>query len=95
MRIRLTPQASADLAQIYQYLFERSPGGATNVLSAIYGALNLLAEHPHAAQQTEHSDIRAATIRRYPYRVFYTVTVDAIEILHIRHTSRRPWLPSP
>jgi len=93
MRIRLTPQARSDLELVYQYLFDRSPTGAGKVLAAIHDALNLLAEHPRAAQTTEHQDIRAAVVRHYPYRIFYTVSVDAIDILHIRHTSRRAWLP--
>ncbi|MBX9778657.1 MAG: type II toxin-antitoxin system RelE/ParE family toxin [Xanthobacteraceae bacterium] len=50
---------------------------------------------PSKPKWREHEDIRAAVVRRYPYRIFYTITTDAIEILHIRHTSRRPWLPSP
>jgi toxin ParE1/3/4 len=95
MKVRLTPQARFDLELISQYLFERSSAGANNVLSGIHDALDLLAEHPQAAQKTEHQDIRAAVVRRYPYRIFYTVSTDAIDILHIRHTSRRPWLPSP
>lgn len=94
MIVRLTPQALADLESISHYLFERSPGGATNVLSAIHDSLSLLAVHPYVAQKTEHPDIRAAVVRRYPYKVFYTVSDDAIDILHIRHTSRRRWLPA-
>jgi plasmid stabilization system protein ParE len=53
MKVRLTPQARSDLELIYQYLSKRSASGATNVLGAIYNALNLLAEHPYAAQKTD------------------------------------------
>jgi toxin ParE1/3/4 len=95
MKVRLTPQARSDLELISKFLFEGSPGGAANALGAIHNALNLLAEHPYAAQKTEHQDVRAAVVRRYPYRIFYAVTNDEIEVLHIRHTSRRPWLPLP
>jgi toxin ParE1/3/4 len=95
MKVRLTQQAHFDLELISQFLFGRSAGGATNVLGAIYNALNLLAEHPYAAQKTEHQDIRSAVVRHYPYRIFYAVSGGEIEILHIRHTSRRPWLPPP
>jgi plasmid stabilization system protein ParE len=31
-------------------------------------------------------------VRRYRYRVFHRmVDSDTVEILHVRHTSRRPW----
>jgi plasmid stabilization system protein ParE len=28
---------------------------------------------------------------RYPYKIFYRLRDDAVEILHIRHTARRAW----
>jgi hypothetical protein len=28
---------------------------------------------------------------RYPFKMFYRIAGDAIRILHIRHTARRPW----
>ena len=34
--------------------------------------------------------VRVIFIRRYPYRLFYRVRDDGLEILHIRHTSRQP-----
>jgi hypothetical protein len=37
------------------------------------------------------SDIRVVALTRHPYRIFYRVARDAIQILHIRHTSRAPW----
>jgi toxin ParE1/3/4 len=37
------------------------------------------------------SDIRVVTLSRYPYRIFYRIKPDVIEILHIRHASRAPW----
>jgi addiction module RelE/StbE family toxin len=95
MKVRLTPQAKSDLDLIYQYLSERSAIGTRNVLGAIYSALELIAEHPHAGQKTDYQDIRTAVVQRYRYRIFYTVTVDAVEVLHVRHTARRPWLPQP
>jgi hypothetical protein len=32
---------------------------------------------------------------RYPYKIFYRVTNDTVEILHIHHAARRPWDESP
>ena len=40
----------------------------------------------------ERPGVRVAPLVRYPYNVFYRVIADAVEILHIHHTSRRaPW----
>jgi hypothetical protein len=32
---------------------------------------------------------------RYPYKIFYRVIADTIEILHIHHAARQPWDESP
>ncbi len=37
---------------------------------------------------TATPDVRILSLRRYPYRLYYTVTAVAVVILHIRHTSR-------
>ena len=39
----------------------------------------------------ERQSVRVIPLVRYPFRIFYTVADDAITILHIRHTARRPW----
>jgi len=36
-------------------------------------------------------NVRAVLVLRYPYKIFYRVRRDVIEILYIRHTARRPW----
>jgi toxin ParE1/3/4 len=35
--------------------------------------------------------VHAAALVRYPYKLFYRVFEDRLRILHIRHTSQRPW----
>ena len=34
--------------------------------------------------------IRVVAFRDFPYRLFYRVEADAIDVLAVRHTSRRP-----
>ncbi len=48
------------------------------------GALNVL-------RAIYAGDIRVKVVRRYRYKIFYSVSGDSIEIVHIRHTARRPW----
>jgi toxin ParE1/3/4 len=39
MRVRYTPEAFADRERIYEYLRERSPGGARRVLASVRDAV--------------------------------------------------------
>lgn len=94
MRIRYRAQALRDIEDIYGYLNERSPRGADNVLRAIYAGIHLIAEQPYASQRTDDPTIRVKSMSRYHYRIFYSVVDETtVEIIHIRHTSRRPWVP--
>jgi toxin ParE1/3/4 len=34
--------------------------------------------------------VRAVPFIRYPYRLFYQVTGEAVEVLHIHHAARSP-----
>ena len=91
MRLQYRAQALADIDAIHQYLEERSPSGARNVLRAIYASIQLIAEHPLSYQRTDDPDIRVHVVQRYRYKIFYSVAGDVVEIIHVRHTSRRPW----
>jgi toxin ParE1/3/4 len=90
MRVRFTPEAFSDRERIFEYLRERSATGARNVAASIREAVAQLKEHPNSGYQTDRPDIRVIFVARYPYKIFYRVR-DAVEILHIRHTSRRAW----
>ena len=70
-----------------------SPSGARNVIDAINAAIKAIAEHPFAAQETSFPHIRVKIVRRYQYKIFYSVGADRIDILHVRHGARRPWSP--
>lgn len=91
MRVRYTPQARGDIDRIYSYLKKRSPSGAANVSAAIYAGIRFIAERPEASERTDDPDVRVKVVRRYRYKIFYSVAGDTVDILHVRHTSRRPW----
>lgn len=90
MKVRYTPAAFSDREQILEYRRERSAAGARNVAVSIRKTVDQLREHPHSGHRTENPEVRVIFVTRYPYKIFYRVR-DAIEILHIRHTSRRAW----
>ncbi len=91
MRVRYTLRARADLDAIFSYLDARAPAAALEVKSTIERRIAVLGEFPHIAPETEIPGVYELTIVRYPYQVYYDIDGDTVEILHIRHTSRRPW----
>jgi toxin ParE1/3/4 len=93
--VRYTPRAVADRESIFQYLSERSPRGASNVMAAIVAASNQLRDTPETGIATAFPSIRVIRARRYPYNIYYRIRDEFVELIHIRHTSRRPWPPQP
>ena len=91
MRVRYTPEAFLDRERILEYLRERSSSGARNVAASIRDAVAQLVDQPHSGYRTDNSEVRVISVVRYPYKIFYRVRDDVVEILHIRHTSRRAW----
>jgi toxin ParE1/3/4 len=92
MKVRYRPLALVDLENISTFLNERSPAGERNVLRAIRNAIDEIAAHPQSAPRTSIPDIRVKILGRYRYKIFYSVGADAIEIIHVRHAARRPWI---
>lgn len=93
MKVRYRARAQSDIEDIYLYLEPLSPTGARNVLRAIYSAIALIAEHPYSTEQTSDPDIRMKVLGRYRYKIFFeVVSGDTVEIIHVRHAARRPWL---
>jgi plasmid stabilization system protein ParE len=87
VNVRYRKRALADIEANFNYLDERSPSGARNVLTAIADAIDII-----AAQRTSDASVRVKTVGRYHYRIFYSVDGDTVEIIHVRHGARRPWL---
>jgi toxin ParE1/3/4 len=92
MRIIFTETALSDLNQIFEYLTSNYPTLVGPVERRINSVLSRLQDWPESARKvTQRTNVRVAPLVRYPYRIFYRITNEAIEIVHIRHTSRRPW----
>jgi plasmid stabilization system protein ParE len=92
MRVVYRELALADLDQIFRYLDARSPTGAQNVITAIFAAVGNIGDQPLSSRETSDPRVRVKIVRRYGYKIFYSVGKDTVEILHVRHGARRPWL---
>lgn len=93
MKIRYRPRALSDIDDIFQFINERSSVGARNVLQALADAIDEIGAYPLASPVTSDVDIRVKILTRYRYKIFYSVVGDDfVEIIHVRHAARRPWV---
>jgi plasmid stabilization system protein ParE len=44
-----------------------------------------------SAPPSSDPTIHIKVVRKYGYKIFYRIETDAVEILHVRYGSRRPW----
>jgi toxin ParE1/3/4 len=91
MRVRYRELALSDLDRIFRYLDERSPAGARTMIDAIRAAVDDIAQNPLSAPRTSDPTVRVKVVARTGYKIFYSVDIDTVEILHVRHDARRPW----
>jgi toxin ParE1/3/4 len=92
MRIRYTHRAQHDLDAIYTYLDQHSPTVARAVKDLIVRRIAGLADFPFMAPQTGEKGVFELTIVRYPYKIYYEVDGNEVQILHIRDSRRLPWM---
>ena len=86
------PLVHSDLESIFEWLNSERPGAVAPLLRQIDEAVARIAVWPRLAPTVELGNaVRVVTLAHYPYRIFYRLAPDAVEILHIRHTSRTPW----
>ena len=93
MNVIYSPRALRDLQRIAAYYQSvADPNIARAVGARIEHVINRIARNPLSAPRlTKRKGVRVALVFRYPYKIFYREGGDEIEILHIRHTARRPW----
>ena len=90
LKLRFDPQAKRDLIEIRDYLLAYANEQAANrVRAELRARFNRLRKNPNIGTTTTDAHIRILPPLRHPYRIYYTTTVDAVFILHVRHTARR------
>jgi toxin ParE1/3/4 len=92
MKVLYSRKALSDLSDIANYYTTSgSPAVAEAIARRLFDVIDRIQRAPRSAPRVaQRSNVRAASAVRYPFRIFYRVRSDTIDILHIRHTSRRP-----
>jgi plasmid stabilization system protein ParE len=93
VKVRYRERALSDIDGIFEFINVRSPAGARNVLHALADAIDEIGAHPLASPVSSDADIRVKILTRYRYKIFYSIVGDdVVEIVHVRHAARRPWV---
>lgn len=87
-RYRETPEARADLFEIWSYIEADNPAAARRVLERIANACDRLVDFPCIGRNRD--DLRSG-LRSWVtdnYLVFYTITGEVVEIVRVLHGAR-------
>jgi toxin ParE1/3/4 len=95
MKLVYSRRALADLTGIATYYsINASQAIAESIERRFIEVTERVGRAPESAPRVEQrSEVRVISVIRYPFRIFYRLRRDSVEILHIRHTSRRPMIP--
>jgi plasmid stabilization system protein ParE len=90
MIVRWTTGALADLISIESYQRVYWPEARASFERRLTAIERRIAEFPLSAPEvTQRSGVRVAAFLEFPYRLFYSVESDIVNVLAIRHTSRQ------
>jgi toxin ParE1/3/4 len=93
MRVDYSKRAVADLRQIAAY-YARSgnPAVAEGIAARVQEVVAQITGSPLSGRSVaQKSGVRVVLLVNYRYKIFYRVAGGSIRIIHIRHTSRRPY----
>lgn len=89
MKVVWTELALADLDDILAYTAERYPTLIEPLEHRIRATVMRIAAWPLSARTVEgRPGVHVVPLIRYPYRVFYRVADETVELLHIHHAAR-------
>ena len=92
MKVVYTAAALQDLDEIADWLRLHYPTIARDVERQIRTAVLRISHWPESARRSsKRPDVRVVPVVRYPYKIFYRIADDTLEILHIHHAARQPW----
>jgi addiction module RelE/StbE family toxin len=91
VKLRFTPRATRDLAEVAEYLRDRNPSAASVVRGAILRSLQTLILFPAIGRPQNVEGVRKLVTPRYRYLIYYTIDEQTKElvVLAIQHPARR------
>jgi toxin ParE1/3/4 len=93
MKVVFTDEALRDLDEILEFIELNYPTISAAFERRVRTIERRIARWPKSAEEVEQRPgVRVVPLIQYPYKLFYRITDDLIEVLHIHHAARRePW----
>lgn len=88
MQLRWTTAAADDLEGIAEYLFEKSPGTAPQLIRKIYEAPSTLKNYPNLGRPGKKEGTRELVLAPLPYVIVYQLRDEAAYVLRILHAAQ-------
>jgi plasmid stabilization system protein ParE len=89
MHLRLEQDAVRDLSLAYDWYEAQRPGLGEEFLATIEAVFAQIQERPESFAELK-PDVRRATVRRFPYGVYYYVAANAAHVFAVLHFKRDP-----
>jgi toxin ParE1/3/4 len=91
MTIVVAPQAREDLRETYDYIAKDNPNAASRVLAHIVEVIGMLASESVTGREVRLKDgRRVKTWPVPPYRIYYRVRGQELQVIRVYHQARRP-----
>ena len=89
MRVKLHPDARAELRVARNWYYERSPLSAIAFAQTVDNAISKIREAPNTFPLADHGT-RKFVLLRFPFNIFYLTRETEIVIVAVAHQKRRP-----
>jgi plasmid stabilization system protein ParE len=91
VRIVVAPAAAQDLREAYEHIAKDNPSAADQVLARLVEIIGLLASKVFEGRTVTLRDgRRVQTWPVPPYRLYYRMSNEALEVVRVYHQARRP-----
>jgi plasmid stabilization system protein ParE len=90
MKVIYTDEALRDLDQILEFIELHYPAISVAFEERLRAIEQRIGSWPKSAQEVaQRPGVRVVPFIRYPYRLFYRIADDVVEVLHIHHGARK------
>ncbi len=89
MKFRFHPTALEEYQESALYYVSISPLVARRFVDEVEASIRKMRKHPKAFTVIE-DDIRRCLVKRFPFRLYFTLKADHLLIVAVMHLSRMP-----